>query len=241
MDHRMGLHIGGLDLADFDTKIQVGQEGGSPGTPIDLESDLALGESTNTIRADLWYQPSRRHRFELSWYDISRRSTDQIDQDIEFGGQTFPVNMTVHTVFDTEIYRISYRYNFLVAERWQVGASVGIHQVDLVASISTTDGSIQEQLDTDAPAPLFGIHGAYAITPSCRMVGSVELLDVQVSGLGGFINDNRLALEFDLFEHVGLGIGWNGFLADVDVNEAGLSGKAEYKYSGWMFYLRGLF
>ena len=88
---------------------------------------------------------------------------------------------------------------------------------------------------------MFGLHGAYAITPSCRMVGSVELLDVQVSGLGGFINDNRLALEFDLFEHVGLGIGWNGFLADVDVNEAGLSGKAEYKYSGWMFYLRGLF
>ena len=236
---KFSLSGGAAAYDDFTAKVSV--SGNIVGTSLDFEDFLAIDDSTTIARFDAHYSFNRRHRVDASYYDIRRSGSRTISEDIVFGDVTIPAG-TVQSFFDTQIFKLAYRYNFVADTRTVIGASFGAHLMGIDIGVSNEEFAVEEDFKVAAPLPLLGLHGAYALSDTWSLNASYEFLKFDIEAYRGFIGDLRLTVEHDTFEHFGWGIGFNGFKVDGHIEGDGpLEADLEYGYQGLMLYLRGYF
>ena len=245
---RLGVRLGGAFLGDFDTELRLDSRTLGRGTTLDFEDDLGYSTTTDVARADLWWRidGARRHRLELSWFDISRRGERVIDREIKWGDQVFPINAGVETRFRTRVWKLTYCYNFFARDTWELGASIGVHGIGLETSLQTKNLDIGDEFKVALPMPLLGLRGEWLAFPSVLVLGSAEALYVKIDELGGltdasdlegYILDVRLGVEWSPIDHVGLGLGYNYFELDASLGEDLLELSGRYRYRGLLAYL----
>jgi hypothetical protein len=236
---RFGLSVGGAAYGNFDTTLRVG----SPllvGAILDLEDFLEVDDSASVLRIDADYSFNRRHRIDLSYFDIRRSGTTSVTEDIDFGEVVLPAG-DIRSRFNTRILKLAYRYNFVTDYRTTIGVSGGLHTMALDLGLESASFSVSEEFKATAPLPLLGFHAAYALSDTWRIRLALEFLQVELGDFSGFIGDRTLALDHDLFEHVGWGIAYNGFDLDVEVEDDPLTADIEYGYQGLLLYVRTYF
>lgn len=236
---RASLSLGLAAYSNFDTTLRVDSDA-LVGAVVDLEDTLGVDDSSSVARLDGHYSFSRRHRIDLSFYNIDRDGTRTVQDDLNFGEITIPAGSGVKTSFDTSILKLAYRYNFVADTRTVIGASFGFHTMGLDIAMQTTAGTLSETFRQALPLPVLGLHGEYALSEKWRLLASVEILRINLDPFEGYLADNRLALEHDTWEHFGWGIGTNNFTIDAEAEGNGsLTADLEYAFSGIMLYLRG--
>ena len=231
---------GGLAAyAKFSTNLQVNGSAGA-GADIDMEKLLGLDESSMIARFDGRYAFNRDHWLEFSYYDIDRNGTKTIADDIQVGDVVIPAG-PVHSGFDTQIFKVAYRYNFVTDPRTVIGASIGVHLMAIDTEIESESINVHERFKVNAPLPLLGLHGAYALSEKWKLSASAEFLTFDVSAYRGIISDTRLTFDHDTFENFGWGFGLNSFRVDGRIEgEGDLTSRLGYGYQGFMVYLRFL-
>jgi hypothetical protein len=234
---RFSFSAGAAAYTKFNTNVQVNTPT-SVGANIDMEDLLGLDEDNLVARFDARYAFNKRHWLDLSYYDIDRDGSRVISDDIIIGNVTIPAG-TTKTNFDTQIIKLAYRYNFVADARTVIGASFGIHLMSLDFGVRSPSFNVEENFRVDAPLPLLGLHGAYALSEKWRLSASAEFLQFDLGDYRGLITDTRLTLDHDTFSNFGWGIGFNGFQADAHLEgNDDLSTDLEYGYQGLMLYLR---
>jgi len=237
---RASLSLGVAALANFHTSLQVSSDV-LVGATLDLEDLLGVDGSATVARLDGHYSFNERHRIDFSYFDIQREGTKTIAAPIDVGQVTIPAG-SVKTEFDTEIAKLDYRYNFVTDTRTVIGASAGIHLMGLHTAIRSPTFAVSETFRVDAPLPLIGLHGSYALSDRWTLSASIEVLQFDLGDYRGFVNDNRLTLDHDTFDHFGWGVGFNGFRTSAHAEgDNGLNADLEYGYQGLMIYLRTFF
>ena len=254
--HTAQLRAGGAFMGDFRTRVDLDLRPLSFGTEVDFEDDLGIDDNVNVGRFDGFYRFNRYHRIDATYYDIERDTSAVIDEEIEWGGVTFPVAARVDATFDTQIFKLAYGYTLIPEDDWEFGFTAGFHVVrldtGLSGRVSTGSGEVfaSEKIDVTAPLPVVGLRGEWAITPDLRLIGSSEwfYLKLDLSDRGelstqveGFLTDNNVVLEWDAFEHFGLGVGYNFFLMDASLDKGPLRLSGTYAYSGLMLFGRVYF
>ena len=239
--HRFGLSLGGAAYGSFTTAIRVSTPA-IVGAILDLEDLLGVDSSANVGRLDAHYAFNRRHRVDVSYYDIRRSGIATIPQDLPIGGVIIPMGQ-ISTKFDTKIFKLAYRYNFVRDFRTTIGASLGLHTMQIDTAFRATGINVEESFDAVAPLPVLGLHAAYALSRKWRLTGGFEALYVEFDNFDGFILDTRLSLDHDTFKHLGWGIGLNSFDSNIGIDgkDNNLHADIEYSYIGLMLYLRTYF
>jgi hypothetical protein len=234
------LSLGVAAFTKFNTNLQVNSDVGV-GAQLDMEDLLGLDDEDVVARLDGNYAFNRRHWLAFSYYDIKRNGTQEIADDIQVGDTVIPAG-EVDTGFETEIIKLAYRYNFVTDPRTVIGASFGIHLMRIDTALQSNDFDVEESFKVDAPLPLIGLHGAYALSEKWSLNASAEFLQFDIGAYRGLITDTRLTLNHDTFEHFGWGVGFNGFNVDATVEgDDDLTADLEYGYQGVMLYLRLIF
>ena len=234
---KFGLDAGFAAYARFSTT--VGVSAGAVGTDIDMEDFLGIKSESNIARLDGHYSFSRKSRLDFSYYDIRRSGGRTIDHDIDFGGTTFPAGSAVNARFDTQIIKLAYRYNFVADYRTVLGASFGVHTMGIDTELDSNALSLQEEFKATAPLPLLGLHFAYALDRKWKLALDYEVLQFDIGDYRGFVDDSRLSIEHDTFEHFGWGIGLNSFSINGEIDGNGnSSADLKYGYEGIVVYLR---
>ncbi len=236
---RFSLSLGAAAYTKFNTNFQLSSDA-AVGADIDMEDLLGLDDSGTVARLDGRYAFNRRHWLEFSYYDINRDGERSIPDDIQVGDEVIPAG-PVKSKFDTAIAKLAYRYNFVTDTRTVIGASAGIHLMQLETAIRSESFAVEETFEVDAPLPVLGLHGSYALSEKWRLSASAEFLQFDIGDYSGLITDTRLTLDHDTFEHFGWGIGFNGFSADAELEGDDLNADLEYGYQGLMLYARLLF
>jgi len=237
MYRRFGVSLGSAFYANFDTTVRVGTDL-LVGAILDLEDFLGVSDDNLVARLDAFYSWSPRHRVDLSVFNINRDGRRLVNEDIEFGEVVIPAGH-VDTELDTLIIKTSYRYNFVTDYRTAIGASIGLHTMGIDLRLKSETFEVSEDFRATAPLPLLGLHGEYALSERWKLLASFEVLQVDLGFARGYINDNLLALEHDLFDHFGWGLAFNGFTLDAEFEDAPLTADLEYGYQGVLLFLRG--
>ncbi|MFT7671253.1 MAG: hypothetical protein ACI8X5_003970 [Planctomycetota bacterium] len=237
INRTFGIRLGGVAYANFDTTVQVSSETGV-GAVLDLEDFLGIDTSHSVVRMDMHYAFNRRHRVDLGYYDINRSGQRNLIDPIDIGDTTFPGGETI-TRMRTRILKLAYRYNFVTEPKTNIGASFGIHTMRIGLDFTSANGSFDESVHATAPLPLFGLHGSHSLSENWALYASGEFFALKLDEFAGAITDIRLGLDWDVFDHVGLGLEFNTFNMAADVKSDGLTADLEYGYGGLGIYLRG--
>jgi hypothetical protein len=245
LNTRLYLDVGGY-VPTVDTELRVDRAGGS-GTVLDLEDDLDFEDRPTFPYALLNLRLGQRWRIEGEYFGIERDKTTVIDRELVIGDETFEVDATVNSFFDTDVYRLSVGYSFLKRPNAEVGAVLGAHVTTFDFGISATSEDIQkaEAADTLAPLPTIGLYGSYAFSPRWLMQGRVDYFTLEYEEYSGTLLNFNVGLEFQLAKHVGVGAGYRyvdlEFTADKTLSVGDVSddfrGEFQYHYSGPTLYL----
>jgi len=236
---KFSLRAGAMLLNNFNSSIQVSGSAGV-GAIIDMEDLLDVESKDSAGRLDLHYSFNKRHWLDMAYFDVRRSgSTDSTTQDIDFGDISIPAGSAVSSAFDTRVFKLAYRYNFVTDARTVIGASFGVHSMGLHVKLNAASLSLDETFNQELPLPLFGLHGAYALSRKWSLLADAELLQFDLGNYRGFVSENELALNHDTFEHVGWGLSLNSFRVNGSAEGSGdLKADMDYGYQAVMLYLR---
>ena len=236
---------GGVFLPKFDTSARVDTSLGI-GTEINLEDDLGLTSDETTFWGDVSWRFARKHRLTVAYFGFTRGAGAVANKELIIGDETFPVGASLSTEFKLQIVPIAYSYSFMNEDKYEFGASLGVHWYTMdfsvlgSASLNNLDADFAVSVDANAPMPLLGLFFDYHFTPrwSAGFHGQVFALDLDddTFSFSGTVTNLRLSTEYWVFNNVGLGVAVSWFKLDVDLDDSDWKGSVDYEYWGPQIY-----
>jgi len=231
----------GTFLVSTDTKVRVDGTAGQEGTEFDAERTLGYSDATR-FRADAAWRFKDRHAFTAMYFDNTRRSEHVIDREITVGDNTYPVNAEVNSEFNTRIFDVAYEYVFMQRESWELAGSFGLHTIKfgikLDASSNGGQASLSNSVSTGAPLPLFGLRGTWQLTKQLQLNAHAQYFTLSIDEYSGEVLDMRADATWMFNKHFGVGVGYNHFDFDVDIERPKFTGSLDWKYGGGLLFLR---
>jgi hypothetical protein len=227
--------LGGF-LMTHDASLRVDSDTLGIGTEIDMENDLGFDKNIETFRFDADWRFLPRHRASFSVYQYSRDAIRTISRDIQFGDETFLINTSVVSEFDFTVYKASYAYSVIQNEKFDLGLSAGLHLMDIKASIAVTGLGASESAKLLAPLPVFGLRGTWAITPKLFLKGNLDVFAITIDDTRGTFTDALVALEYNAFEHVGFGVGYNRLYMNIEAEGDKFNGEVGAGFGAVLVY-----
>jgi hypothetical protein len=234
---RFSLSLG-VFLTNRDSKARLDGDVPDSGTPVDLEGDLGFDKSDSVFRLDGYFRFNEKHRIDFSAFDLSRSASKQIDKDIEWNGELFPIDVQVDGSLDLSIYKLAYTWSFLRREKGYLGASAGLYVADIGASIAAESLGRATSGGVTAPLPVFGLRGQYDLSAKWSLRGSTEIFAIDYGNYSGSLYDVYAGLDYQLLEHMAIGLGFNSVRIDVEVSEGNFNGDLDWRYDGGLLFFK---
>jgi hypothetical protein len=234
----------GTYLVDADTDLELRGGAGESGTPIDWNRTFGEGSLTR-IRMDAQWRFAERHKVRALWFSSDRSDSRTIDREIEWGGETFPVNTKVKGDLEYQVYELFYEYAFLRRESYELSASIGAYWVSLDSRLSatitgaaggTTTRDVSRDGGFDVPLPVLGLRAQWALPYDLSFDLSGQYFTASIDQYDGDLQNYRATFTWQPNKWVGLGVGYDWFSADLDVDASRFDGSANWTFSGPMAY-----
>ena len=235
-DDRFSLSLG-VFITDRNTKARFDSSLGD-GTDIDFEKDLGLNSSDSVFRVDGYVRFSERHRADFSVFDLSRKNSNQIEKEIQWGDTLYSIDTVVESDNGLSIYKAAYTYSFLNGEDGYLGATLGIYVADWKVSIEEETTGLAEVGDLTAPMPVIGLRGEYALSDRWSFRASGEFFFVEYDNVDGSLVDIYAGFDYSIRDHLSLGIGFNRVTINVDSTKSSFGGALDWQYSGALAFLK---
>jgi hypothetical protein len=228
----------------FETNVRIDPElAEGAGTLVSFERDLGLEDSRTLRRFGVQWMPLRRHELAATYVSAPRRGFAQIDRQITFRNEVYPVSATVTTQFDLESWTATYTYWARRTDRDGFGITIGVADLALDASVtavtSAGTATVTERADTDVPVALAGVQGRWAFTNRIFGEASVSTLPrVTIEDFTGRALTASARIEYRPVRWLGVGAAYSYFRLDVDVAQADLAGTLDMTLRGPEGYVR---
>jgi len=217
------------------TNVQVGITGSAPGTDIDFQKDLGYIKDVATFLASFQWRISRRCRVNLAYYNIKLGTEHVLQKDIEFKGETYPINTPVNSFFNTAIYQFSFGYAFVSKPKFEVGLLIGTHVLisNVGLSIDGTNGISQSQsFAFNAPLPDLGVWGGYSFSNRFAANINIDYLSLTIGNNSGTIFAYNLFFLYRLVSQLDLSLGFSGLNFKVVDTRKDFTGSLKWGYNG---------
>jgi len=228
----------------FETNARIDPElTGEQGTRIGFERDLGLDDSSTLQRFAVQWRPFYRHELTATYFSAPRNGLAQIDREITFRNQTYPVSALVTSQFDLDYASLTYTYWARRSDRDGFGLTLGAAALSLDASVTAAQAgssvTVTQRADTDVPVALIGVQGRVAFANRLHGEGSVSTLPrVTIQDYTGRALNAAARLEYRPVNWLGIGAGYDYFRLDVDVAQTSLRGTLDMTIRGPEAYVR---
>ncbi len=231
---RFKLTAGGFYVINK-TNILVGVTGMS-GTDIDFEKDLGFNKEVGTFLADFQWRISQRSRFSFNYFKIKRSSTHTLNKNIVFDGNTYQINSTVNSFFNTAIYQFSYGYAILSKPTYEAGVFIGTHIVGANAGIALNGANAGVATNNDfgftAPLPDLGVWGGVAVSRRFAINLDLSYFALTLNDKTGRLLGYNITFTYKLIKQLDLSLGYTGLDFKVDVTKKDAIGNFKWGYNG---------
>jgi len=246
LDDRFSIGLGAFFMSS-DTQVRADAFGsGDIGTPVNFEDTFGLDDDS-VFRVDAAWRMNERHVLRAMYFQSDRSASRVIDEDIEFGDETFPLDAEVRGEFRFDITELAYEYVFMKHDRYQIGGSFGIHNagfnIGMSADVASPGGGtntrLSESVRTNAPLPVLGLRGRWRLSENLYALAHAQYFQLDFDAYEGNIQDYEAALVWQLSRHVGLGVAYNQFRTKLQTDDREhFEGELLWRYSGTQVFTR---
>jgi hypothetical protein len=239
----------GTFVLESDTEVRLDGEAGQ-GTDIDWERDFGKRGDQTRFRIDGFWRFAERHKLRVLWFNSSRSRRQTLSDDIEWGDVTYPVDAEVRAEFDFDIYELAYEYAFLRRDTYELSGTIGLHWTTMTLALNgeasvvggqPVSGTYREEGSVDLPLPVIGLRGLWSLSRGFWLDASVQYFTLSIDDYDGSVQDYRVAVLWQPKKWLGLGVGYNQFGVDVDVDKNRFEGSLDWTYKGPMIFYSAAF
>jgi len=228
----------GIFLTDRDSQTRIDGDIPDSGTDVDLENDFGFDTSDLVFRIDGYYRFNEKHRLDFSVFDLSRTASKQIQEDIEWDGTIYPIDTVVDASLDLQIYKLAYTWSFLNRDKGYLGVSAGVYVADIGTALAAESIGRSSSGGVTAPLPVLGLRGQYEFSQKWSFRGSAEIFAFEYGDYSGSLYDIYAGVDYQIFEHTAIGIGFNRVSLDVGVSKTNFNGDLDWRYQGGLLFLK---
>ena len=239
----------GMFVSALDSSLRIGS---GVGVSVDVEDLLGLDTTNTVFRTDaLWrFSENRRHRLDFTWFAFRRDGDRQIGQDIVIEDDdgnpiTIEAGATVNAFLNLDIFELAYSYSFFQDDRIDLAAGFGFYVMPIDIGLSASGlVDVDESERFTAPLPVVGLRMDVALTPDWFIRSGAQVFYLEYDDFTGSIIEFRAAIEYNPWEHVGIGLGVDSLGVRIEADGStdwpgvDLNGKLEFNYAGVQLYLR---
>jgi hypothetical protein len=234
------LRLGGYAVNSANTVMRLDSANAPVGAYIDFHDTLGGDTRTTIFRADGLYRFNERHALGFAWYDVKFTGSRVLNTQIDWGGQTYPVNAQVNSKLEFDVYKLNYQYSVFHDEKAELGASFGFHIMRLSVGISGTSTLGTGQAASEkvtAPLPVWGLFADYNFTPRFSAYYNYQFFFINVDDkFKGGLQDFIFGLEYRLFRNVAVGAAYNRFALNAEIKKDVSTLKINTNWNGGMLY-----
>lgn len=227
------LKIGAMAFTSIDTLFVSDLFGGQLSAAVDLSRDLDLDDSVTSEFIEGYYRPSRKSRWDFSYYRMNRRGQTFAGRNIEINDRVFPIGTDISTRMEYWTLKGSYSYLFHSHDNIDLGLSIGLHISDYDLSFSATNPSIDEEESQLLPLPVFGVLFNYGLSEKTLLAYKHDIFFLDYDDYTGTMLDAKISVEHRTFRNVGFELGYVVQTMDIDVISTRKFQKYDSKARGW--------
>ena len=234
----------GVYFPDRTMRITVDGPAAGPSDIIDVHSEFGLDRSDETFSLNFGWRFGEKWQLGAQYFESSGAKQAVLDEDIDWGDFTFGQGSSVVVGTEFRLIRLFFARRFESREHHEFGLGVGIHWLELGAFI---EGDVilsgggnafrRESASVSAPLPNIGAWYTYSISPKWALKARVDWLNADVGDYDGSLINSALGINYQMFDHAGVGLSYNFFDLDVGINSSGWRGNAQTIYEGLYVYV----
>jgi hypothetical protein len=223
--------------------IRVDGDAGEAGTTVDWVDTFGSQDETRG-RLDAVWRIADHHYLRVMYTDYSRSRTRTIENEIIWQGDVIPVDADATGRFGFEIIEAAYEYAFVKAQNFELTGSLGLHHTSVEASLTAEVESDEEQGTVDrggrasvnAPLPVIGARTLWRFHDSLYLDFVGQAFYIAIDEYEGTILNARAAVTWQPKALLGLGLGYDWFRVDIDVDRPKFDGSLGWTYRGPMVF-----
>jgi hypothetical protein len=223
--------------ADAETTVRLDSTVLGRGTQLNLEGDLGVDDSKILPEFSFLWRINPRHGIEGSFVTLNRSGTRTNSGTIQFGDVIYPVNSTVNSKFDSDVFRIAYRYSPINDKGNELSLLLGAHYTTFDVALGTPNGTLQESASVDIPLPTIGARGSLRIADDWRLTGFAQLMKLKVGDYDGSLVNASAGIEWTFLRQAYVGLGYSYYRYDLESEKNDARGEFTYRFDGPSLYL----
>lgn len=237
IEDRLRLELGAFGAA-LDTVLRVDQSPTVRGTEVSGEGDLGLASAKALPQLELTLLPGERTLVRLGSMSLRRSAQARLSRSIAFDDQLYLANERVASTLDLAMFGLTYGYQFLKNERFDLAATVGVQIAEIEVNAVVTSRVLREAESGVAPLPLVGLEGRAFLGRRWSIEGRVQYLKVDINEVAGSLLDARLSALWRWNPHLAAGLGYRSFSLAVDSRDAGNPGRVDLSVAGPVLFMQ---
>lgn len=207
-------------------------------TDIDFEKDLAL-DNDKVLPSVSAGARFGRVIVGADYFKLNRTGTVNLAREINFDGQTFPLDAAVRSTFDSDIYRLTVGYAIVQKPNLELGAAIGLHATRFEMGIAAQGASANQatqiaakRRDVLAPLPTLGLFGTYKVAPRVHLNARVDYLSLKIDQYDGRLVNAQAGINYSVVKNIALGVIYRYVDYRLGVDKDNWDGRIRYKLHG---------
>lgn len=227
----------GVFSSAISTTVRRNDSDGLPQPEVDLEDLLGAPDRRTILQADTNIRLGYYHRLQVGYFEVGRRSTRVIEQDLEYGDQAFPSGTGVETTIRSSLFRFGYSYSLIRDSQKEFGVTAGLSYFTFEARIRESGSDQAESLGAEAPLPVIGAFATIGLGEDWEVSADASAFALHFDRYDGFMSYLSVGLERRLGEFIAIGLGYDYFALGLRSKDEDLSGKFNLRHHGPRVYL----
>jgi hypothetical protein len=220
------------------TAVRYDSSAGVPGTLVSAEDVLGLKDQLKQFSIDMMFRIGERHQVHADFYKMTRHGDQVINQQILFGDNVYLGGDRVLTSIDLRKLGLTYTWSFLRTEKWELGAGLALHLLQLEGRLDAPTRFVTESLDTAGPFPTLVVDATWRVTRRFALNLAGSYLGANVGDVDGGYQSFHGDVQFRAYPNLAFGLGYTQTRFKVDSTDPDFAGYFNMKYKGPEAFVR---
>lgn len=231
-----------------DSSLRIDSSDGEIGTVVDLEGDLGFSKHSRLPAFLGEWRPGDDWVLTAEYYALNRDSSRSIARELDIGDTTFPVNASVASGFDSDVFRFTVGNRLFQGENYEIGAAIGLHGTDFTlfvegeGTVNGVPGQFRsESRSVFAPVPTIGAF--VNAEPWARVYASARFdwLSLSIGDYSGRVLNSQATVAYRVHRNFDVGLTYRLVNYRLKVNRDNWTGQVDYNFRGPAIFLQAGF
>jgi hypothetical protein len=207
--------------------------------------DIDFGQTVGVDNDTMVFNGAFRWRFGEKWsvagqyFSVNAKGDATLEEDVEFQDIIFREGTFVGAGIKTSIGRLFFGRTFNTGPQHEFGGGIGIHFLKINTFIEgeviINEGETafrRSEAETSQPLPNIGIWYMYSPSQRWLIDTRVDFMSASIDDYDGTLWNANIGVNFQVSRHFGIGLAYQYFDVELNVDKSDWQGEANFRYSG---------